>query len=119
MDVSFEKTDGVPIARIAGDIDAANTEALEHRIVQNVSNEAFGVVLDMAGVDYLDSAGIRLLFQLQARLDIRQVRVVIVVPEGALINRTLEAVGAPSAIHVSRTIEDALAAVEASKQPPS
>jgi len=118
-DATFEMAQDVPVGRIAGDIDAANTDAIEQRIVENVSNDVFGFVLDLSGVTYLDSAGIRLLFQLESRLEGRQVKLVICVPEGAQINRTLDAVGAEDSLCLRRTLDESIAEIERTKQPPT
>lgn len=84
-----------PVARLSGDIDLSNVDELGRQVEQAVSNRARGLVLDLSGVTYLDSAGLRLVFGLARRLGDRQQRLRLVVPDNSRIRRvlTLAAVG--------------------------
>jgi len=50
-----------PVARITGDIDLSNVEEWTATLEAAVPNHALGLVVDLSGVTYLDSTGIRLL----------------------------------------------------------
>ncbi len=111
--INIEEHDGVVVASIAGDIDMANTAALEQAISANVNSEHHGFVVDLTAVTYLDSAGIRLLYQLDERANGRQQQVVIVIPSASPINRTLEAAGALGSLKIVTTKVDAVALLRA------
>jgi anti-anti-sigma regulatory factor len=68
-------------------------------------------VLDLSSVTYLDSSGIRLLFQLEADLVTHGQRLVIIVPSGAPILRTLQAAGVIGSLVLASSTEAALALV--------
>jgi anti-anti-sigma factor len=73
-----------------------------------VASGEHGFVLEMSEVTYLDSAGVRLLYHLDERATARQQQLVVVIPTGALINRTLEAAGALGTLRIVASLDDAL-----------
>lgn len=111
MNVAVEMVNDTPVARLSGEVDMSNVRLIEERIGGSVSNKAFAVVIDLTDVTYLDSAGIRLLYQLDSRVQSRQQRLVIVVPLGAPINRTLEASGTIGTLKIVRSEQDAFEAL--------
>ncbi len=111
MTIDVRVVGDTPVARIVGEVDMSNVAMIEDEIAQHVSNRAFAVVVDLSGVTYLDSAGIRLLYQLESRINNRQQRLVIIVPRANEINRTLEASGAIGTLKIVRTEDEAFAAI--------
>jgi anti-anti-sigma factor len=82
-----------PVVRLRGDIDLSNVDTLAEAAEGAVPNSASGLVLDLSGVTYLDSTGLRLLFRLARRLGDRQQSLRLVVPDGARIARVLQLSG--------------------------
>jgi anti-anti-sigma factor len=78
------------IAAMAGEIDLANADAGEDRILAGVPNEADRLILDLSEVTYLDSAGVRLILGENERLLLRRRELHLVVPETAPIQRLIE-----------------------------
>ena len=111
MNVAVEVVKDTPVLRVSGEVDMSNVRLIEDRLGGSVSNKAFAVIVDLSDVTYLDSAGIRLLYQLDSRVQSRQQRLVIVVPLGAVINRTLEASGTIGTLKIVRTEDDAFQAL--------
>jgi anti-anti-sigma factor len=107
--VEISLVDEVPVVSLSGDIDMANVHAIEEKIVDGITNDAYSVILDLSDVTYLDSAGIRLLFQLNSQLAGRRRRFAIVIPETSPIRRTLEAAGSYDALRITASLEQALA----------
>jgi anti-anti-sigma factor len=85
--------DGVCTLAVAGEVDLANAAEVEDRILDHTANDLVGVVLDLDGLDYLDSTGLRLLFTLAARLEISQIDLELVVTPGSPVRRALEITG--------------------------
>ena len=71
-DVRVSDDAGWPLARLTGAVDLSNVEELTARLEGAVSNRALGLVLDLSGVTYLDSTGLRLIYRLARRLGDRQ-----------------------------------------------
>src|SRR5882724_4028266 len=61
-DLEVSKDGDVVLARIVGEVDMSNADELRAALVAAIPAEAPGIVLDLSGVDYLDSAGIRMIY---------------------------------------------------------
>lgn len=79
----------VPVATLEGEVDMGNAEDLKAALLASVTNHAPGLVLDLAGTTYLDSAGVHVVFDLARKLHARQQELRVVVPAGAAIRRVL------------------------------
>jgi anti-anti-sigma factor len=86
------REDALVVACIDGEVDPSNARVLGHEITAEVPNDAMGVVLDLTEVEYLDSSGVQMVFELAERLDGRQQRLAVVVPDGAPARAVLEIV---------------------------
>jgi anti-anti-sigma factor len=109
--VIVERQGEVQVVRLAGEVDISNADGLEDHISAAVPNDAAGLVLDLTDTDYLDSAGIRMLFELGARLDGRRQLLGLVVPESSLIRHSLTVVEVEQAMGVHDSLDEALAAL--------
>jgi anti-sigma B factor antagonist/stage II sporulation protein AA (anti-sigma F factor antagonist) len=110
-DVAIEAHPLGPIVRVRGEIDLSNAEAIRTEIVNAVPREARGVVLDLTETTYLDSTGVRLLFELADRLQSRRQRLALVVREAALVRRVLVLTKLDDAVPMHDEVEAAIAAL--------
>lgn len=78
---------------VVGEVDLSNAGAVEDALVTAISNEATEVSVDLGAVEYLDSAGLRLLFSLVSRLDLLQISLELVVPFDSPSRRAVELSG--------------------------
>jgi len=108
--VEEEWHDDVPVARLRGEIDAANVDDIGARVRALLSNESTGLVVDLGGVTYVDSAGINLLFALGEALRGRQQQLVIVVGQSSPIARMIALTGLDHAVPTRATVDEAVAA---------
>lgn len=88
--VEFDERDDVLIARVSGEVDASNTVELGRALGEKLPSSAHGLVLDLSGIAYLDSAGIELLFSLARRLGDRRQRLRLSLPRESPVRRVLE-----------------------------
>jgi anti-anti-sigma factor len=100
-----------PVVSIRGEIDLSNADAIRAEIVASVPHTAAGVVLDLTDTTYLDSSGVRLLFDLAERLHGRRQRLALVVTEEALVRRVLVLTKLDDAVPVHAEVPDALASL--------
>jgi len=107
-DVRFDERDRTTVVRIGGEVDLSNAWSVARSIRESVSNQQLRVILDLTGVRYLDSAGIRVLFDLSRRLAQRDQRLILVVPPTAPIRRTLEVSSLVSQLPLAETLETAM-----------
>ncbi|MBO3749879.1 STAS domain-containing protein [Streptosporangiaceae bacterium NEAU-GS5] len=64
--VASERHDGTPVLEVAGEIDMSNASALDQALSQTTGRVP--VLVDLRAVDYLDSAGLTVLFTHASRI---------------------------------------------------
>jgi anti-anti-sigma factor len=103
-----EVLDGIVVARLDGELDMSNAAEVSRAIAREATNDVLGLVLDLTRTEFIDSAGIRTVFELRTQLKNRGQEMRLVVPPGAAIAEALRLVGIPRSIGVSETPEAAL-----------
>lgn len=99
----------VPVAAVEGEVDASNASDLRVELGGLVTNRSTQLVVDLGPTEYLDSAGINLLFGLGEELQAHQVALrVVVVPESP-IARMLSLTGLDKSVPTFPTVAAALA----------
>ncbi len=86
-----EVRDRVQTVRVQGEVDASNAGVLQRELF-DLPNDALGVVLDLLEAEYIDSAGIRTLYDLRHRLHRRGQLLLVVSRPGSNVRRVLELV---------------------------
>jgi anti-anti-sigma factor len=108
--LDFEEHGNVIVARLSGELDLSNVHDIGDGLNAAVTREIAGLVLDMTGLRHIDSAGVRLVFDLRERLTTARQRLVAVVPEGAAIREVLDLAAVPAAVPVFARPDQAVAA---------
>lgn len=111
VNVMVERRGEVQVVSVAGEVDISNAARLEEDISDAVPNDAAGLVLDLSDTGYLDSAGIRMLFELGERLSGRRQSVVLVVPRESLIRHSLVVTELEQAMPMHDSLDEAVAAL--------
>jgi anti-sigma B factor antagonist len=113
-DVTFATDDGVVVASIRGEIDMSNAGEIGEAIGHQVSNEPHALVLDLSAVEYIDSAGIQVIYELHSKLSDRGQALRVVIAPGALIGEALRLTDVPRLVGASESVEAALTDVRES-----
>jgi anti-anti-sigma factor len=108
-EIAVERNGATIVARLSGEIDMTNASYIRDELTRSVPNEAVGMVIDLSGTRYLDSAAIELLFELARRLQRRRQRLRIVLPPGSPLKRVLLLTEINTAAPVHDSVEAALA----------
>ena len=106
--LDIERIDGVSIAHLAQDIDAANARLTQQQLADALDPDALSLVIDLSDTRYVDSAGIDMLLRLSDRLDHRRVKLVLVIPDTSQLKRLATIVGLADAIDTHPSLPDAL-----------
>jgi anti-anti-sigma factor len=106
--LEIEQIEGVPIAHVHEDIDAANAAVTQQQLGEALGPDALNLIVDLSDTRYLDSAGIDMLLRLSDRLDRRRARLILVIPETSQLKRLATIVGMPEAIAVHPSLPNAL-----------
>lgn len=101
----------VAVAAISGEIDSSNVDRVMAGITAAVPNELDGLVIDLADVRYLDSAGVGLLFAVANGLTSSGQQLRVSLPQTSLIRRVLELTSANVVIPIDASVEAAVAAI--------
>lgn len=105
--IAVHDEDDLRVVEVAGELDASNSEDVRASAVDDVANSAHGLVFDFRRLDYIDSAGIALVFEVGERLTRRGQKLALVVPPAALIRRALEVTGIDEVAPIVPTLEAA------------
>ena len=96
------------IAHVTGEVDMSNAEEVGATVIGATPNEAQGVILDLTGVDYLDSAGIYVIYGMRASLQARGQVLILVIPPTSPVEDSLRLAGAERPGEVAERVEEAL-----------
>jgi anti-anti-sigma factor len=114
VDVVARLHRSVPVCEVRGEVDASNVEAVLLRLEALVPQAAPGLVLDLSRTSYLDSAGVRILFELARRLRQGGQELRIVAPsDGGIVRRVLVLTALADVVPVHDEVDEAVAAVQA------
>jgi anti-sigma B factor antagonist len=105
-DVTFERHDAALVARISGELDMSNAEDIGSAVLEATPNDVLGVILDLSGVRYLDSAGIYVVFGLRSRLRARGQRLRLTIPAGSPVDDALRLAGVQRHVDVVDTVQE-------------
>jgi anti-anti-sigma factor len=109
-EIDVEDRDGVHVARIDGEVDLSNVVDVGDALASAIGPDAIGLVLDMTGVRHIDSAGVRMLFDLRRRLGQRRQELALAVPAKARIHDVLDLAAVGTTVPL---FDDVAAAVQA------
>lgn len=105
----------VTVTPLVDDIDLSNSQKLYQQMLDGMSNDAIGLIVDLSEVRHIDSAGIRMLEQLAGWLAQRRLELRIVVPDTAFVRRVLELSCVDAHLPVTSTVEVALLQISSSR----
>jgi anti-anti-sigma factor len=106
-DVEFDSNDRGVVARVIGEIDLSNAASLGAALVDAMPNHERRLILDMSAVEYLDSAGIQLIYQLRERLHARGQNLALVIPTPSPSHDALRLAGLTQHVEMAETVEEA------------
>jgi anti-anti-sigma factor len=110
--VTIEARSGHGVAHVSGEVDRSNAARVAGHLREAIPAEDGGVVVDLTGLAYMDSAGALALTELGDLLRERGQRLLLAVPENAPIRRLLEISGVERIAAVAASVSAALAATE-------
>jgi anti-anti-sigma factor len=107
---------GVAVVRVTGEVDVATCGLLRDRLLRIVTDEDFrGLVVNLAGVRFLDSTGIGVLVGVWRRVAATTAGLALAAP-GPQVRRVLDTAGLTKVLPVYDAEADAVAAI---RRPPA
>jgi anti-anti-sigma factor len=117
--IAIERHDGVPVTRPLHDIDAATAGQVHTEIAACIDGRTDTLIVDLSDTEYVDSAGVDMLFRLATLLDDRRMRLRLVIPADVPLARLAAIVALPSAAPVHETVSAALEATAQERSAPA
>jgi anti-anti-sigma factor len=111
VSIDFDPRDGATVVKLGGEIDMANVDDVSRRLL-SMPHEADSLVLDLEHLRYIDSAGIRMLFELSEQLARDGTRLVLAVAVDAPVRRVLSITKLDTLVPIR---DDVVTAVEAAE----
>ena len=106
--VDIEERGTVLVARVSGEVDLSNAGSVTDRLIDAMPNTATALVLDLAETRYLDSSGVRMLFELAQRLRNRGQELKLVVPGESHVRRVLLLTEVERVVPMSSSVDAAV-----------
>jgi anti-sigma B factor antagonist len=105
--VTIERRDGATVARVAGELDMSNADAIREHLLEARTDGP--LVLDLTAVDYLDSAWSAAMDRLARAVPGERGGLRLVCPPGAPSRRALEVAGIDQLLPLHESAEAAMA----------
>ena len=120
ISVDIEERDDVVVVRLAGELDISVAVPTGRRITEAVPTSARGLVVDMTGLEFMDSSGVSMLFALARQVGSHRQQLRVVAPPGKPVARVLEIVEFDRAAPVHTELEQAVEEIATPRrsQPP-
>jgi anti-sigma B factor antagonist len=106
-DIEVRIEDSVLIARLTGEIDLSNAAVIEDAIAAATPNHATALILDLTDLEYIDSAGIGLIYRLSEKLQVRGQDLKLVIPADSPSADALRLAGVAPHLQILRTLQEA------------
>ena len=101
----------VAVVVCSGEVDLIRAPSLRTELMDAVDNRHAGLVIDLSGVSYMDSAGVNVLFEVADELRQHQLGIALVIPPGSLVEKVVTLVDLGSVAPIHLDMEAALAHV--------
>ena len=108
-DVQFDVREQLVVCTVTGEVDLSNATKICDAVGDVTPNTALGVVLDLSHVDYLDSAGIHLIYRLRENLRARGQKLMLTIPEDSPVQDSLRLAGVTQHLPIAPSVDEALA----------
>ena len=107
MNLNVGEVDGVTVIETTGRLDTATAPELERAGGELIDAGVIRIVLDLSRLEYLSSAGLRVILALAKRLRAAEGELVMC-EAGGLVRETLELAGIVGIVPLCATLDDAL-----------
>jgi anti-anti-sigma factor len=114
-DMSIDRHGPVLVVRLEGEIDMGNADRVGRRVVNgvvDVEQPAVAVALDLSGLTYVDSSGLRMLEDIRQSVTAKGLRSFTIAPETCRAHRLLSLTGLTEHLATRPDLAAVLAAVD-------
>jgi anti-anti-sigma factor len=105
----------VAVTALIDDIDLGNAEKLYHEMLDGMTDDDVGLVVDLSEVRHIDSTGIRMLHKLSGWLAQRRLELRVVVPDTSSVRRVLDLSCFDAHLPVTSTVDSAVSEIRCAR----
>lgn len=105
--VEFATSPDCIVAKLSGEVDQSNTRGLNEALTEAVPNGALALILDLSDVEYFDSSGIQLVYELRDKLAARGQVLRLVIPASSSSHAALRLAGVTRHVELFETEAEA------------
>lgn len=111
MDLRLDRTDrdDVPVLAVAGEVDLSSAPRLRQELVELATSEQRRAVVDLEGVEFLDSTGLGVLVSGLKRFRTRDGDLLLVCTQSRVL-KVFEITGLTKVFSIHETLDEAVAA---------
>lgn len=106
---SVAHREGVAVVRIGGEIDLSTASAFEAAIAEALEEDPTALVLELSGVSFMASVGLRILAATQEKIG--KMSQVAVVADNPAASRPIQLTGLDNVVSLYPTLDEALSAL--------
>jgi anti-sigma B factor antagonist len=110
-DIEITVDGSVVVVRLRGEIDMTTTPTISAHVLDALTPDASGLIVDLTEIRYVDSGGVHLLFELARRLEAGRQGLALVVSDESPLRRLLKITNLAEAVAICTTHGDAMIAV--------
>ena len=107
MEVDIRKQNESAVVSVKGRVDASTAPDFEKQLVELIDKDENRLVVDLSGLEYISSAGLRVILATAKRLKARQGDIILV-GLGGSVKEVFEISGFYSIFNIKETVEAAL-----------
>jgi anti-anti-sigma factor len=109
--VSVERRDAGAVVHVRGEIEFVNSDEVRADLLATIPDDGPGLILDLTETTYLSSSGVRLLYDVAERLDVRDQSLVLVATDDGMIRRVVVLTQLENLVSLVATVDEALTAL--------
>ena len=110
--VSVEGRAAGPVVQVRGEVDVSNADAVRTELLASLPCDGPGMVADLTHTTYLDSTGVRLLFEVAERLHTCGHHLVLVVTTEGMIRRVAGLTKLDTLVALVTTVDEAITVLQ-------
>ena len=110
MEIIEEKQNGINIFKLNGRLDSNTSQAFEQRLFQAISDGSKNIIVDFKDLDYISSAGLRVILKATKALNREDGRIMLCSMQD-YVKEVFEIAGFDSFLPIVPTLDDAIKAL--------
>lgn len=111
MEITDYKKDDILILNIKGKIDIISKDKFHKKLIEFIQKGFVKIILDCSSLDYISSAGIRVLYHLVKDLEEKNGKIILASPNSS-IQEVFEIINLTEDFQVFKNIEEAVKAIK-------